>query len=117
MRELRSNDQADDLLDVLRTGCFATTGPDGTERARPSEEVLRTAWEYHGAAILDDFVRANPGRRPWGWWRFGPGRELLPREWPLHVIARVRSRDRFKPSEFESRAILTMAGLLDETEV
>ncbi|HUT44564.1 MAG TPA: hypothetical protein VMW95_09520 [Desulfobacterales bacterium] len=28
------------------------------------------AWEKHRDWILRDFIRKNPGRRPWAWWRY-----------------------------------------------
>lgn len=35
-----------------------------------SREALRAAWERLGPAITGDWIREQPGTRPWAWWEF-----------------------------------------------
>jgi hypothetical protein len=41
-----------------------------------TEQEQRAAWEKYGEKITNDFIAAKPGRRPYGWWKWGPGRGL-----------------------------------------
>jgi hypothetical protein len=36
---------------------------------------FKFAWRLHRATILPEFIAANPGRRPFGWWLLDHGRE------------------------------------------
>jgi hypothetical protein len=35
-----------------------------------SKAAVQQAWEALREDLLAEFIRANPGRRPWGWWEF-----------------------------------------------
>jgi hypothetical protein len=49
-----------------------TIGPD-PRPASPSDDVLRQAWERHGARLTAEHVqRHGQDSRPWAWWYFHP---------------------------------------------
>lgn len=86
----------------------------------PSDDQLRDAWAVMGRELTAEFVEANPGRRPWGWWRFTPGAIPLGREWPLHVQQRqggVPVRDRCRLPDLVQRLRLQILGELTEDEL
>ena len=60
---------------ILTTGHFwlhlAPPGIDGP----PDESTLADAWELLGDTITAEHIKAAPGTRPAGWWRFGPGKD------------------------------------------
>lgn len=59
---------------------FELFGECGSEAALAA---MAEAWELLGDCIMPQFVEANPGRRPWAWWRFDapePRRQLLSSE-------------------------------------
>jgi hypothetical protein len=37
-------------------------------------ETVRSAWDALREDLLPDFIRRNPGRRPWSWWQFSAPR-------------------------------------------
>jgi len=32
--------------------------------------AIRATWNEHKAALLTEWIRRHPGRRPWAWWEF-----------------------------------------------
>ena len=47
------------------------TGHDCLGQAFGTDEAARrTAWFEHGDELLADYIRENPGKRPWAWWRY-----------------------------------------------
>jgi hypothetical protein len=40
------------------------------EDTPPSDDVLRAAWELLREELIAEHVAAEPGTRPWAWWRF-----------------------------------------------
>ena len=36
----------------------------------PNLRLMREAWEKHRENILTQWIAANPGTRPWAWWKF-----------------------------------------------
>lgn len=56
------------------------------------KETVRSAWDALREDLLPDFIRRNPGRRPWGWWRFDAPRAKAPDVPAWHLPEMVEPR-------------------------
>jgi hypothetical protein len=45
-------------------------------------DELRAAWLIHGARLMEEFIEARPGRRPFAWWLI----EAVPNHGPRRII-------------------------------
>jgi hypothetical protein len=79
MRKLRDTQQTEDFrLAYLATGRMPAVVPDkwASFRFKWDRQAQKTLWEASGEALTREYVRVNPGRRPWGWWEYGAPRDL-----------------------------------------
>jgi len=70
---------------------------------QPSIDVLRAAWEEHGAAITAEWIAKEPGTRPFGWWLFVG----------VPKYGERRTTQWWKPAHEEYRANHCKYGILD----
>ncbi len=85
--------------------------PDPAEQFFLTDMQLQAAWDFSGPALTAEWVGANPGSRPPGWWRF---------EAPQLAVDAGMEAPNWRPSAApepsEQRSILARLGALTETE-
>jgi hypothetical protein len=90
--------------------------PSASEDDPPSDDVLRAAWESLREELIAEHVAAQPGTRPWGWWRFDsperPARRLMTES----DIAYLRRLNRLTGDEESETACLRRLNLLTADE-
>lgn len=67
----RGKGRREPLADSVR--CHLLTGrypARGWDVLLLSDDQKRSAWIEHRAPLLDEWIAARPGSRPWAWWQF-----------------------------------------------
>jgi len=54
-----------------------------------SDDEAAKIWESVNDELLADFIRKNPGRRPWGWWRWTAPRAVVDPSTPRWIAERM----------------------------
>jgi hypothetical protein len=67
-----------------------------------SREDAELAWEIHGDAIMESYVKEHPGRRPFGWWLFQHRKErpIVGKSFEPDEIANMRRNIRLNADHF-----------------
>src|SRR5688500_18886096 len=56
-----------DLIEHVRTGtCFGCL----IDPPDHYDDDVREGWAIYGAIVMRDWIREEPGTRPWAWWEF-----------------------------------------------
>jgi hypothetical protein len=103
-------------------GRVYTSGPDGEPLAVPGMRELKALWLKAGDELTREIIEANPGSRPWAWWKWTRPELKLPPPpfgWQLEDHGRqggVSRRHRERPSGFLQRHYLEEHNLLSDTE-
>ena len=110
------------LSALLLRGVIYESDRDGRPFTYPNTAEAKRLWKKIGDSVTADFIKSQPGQRPFAWWRWSlpAGLPAPPFTWEICEMGRqggVARRNREQPSAYQQTQYLRENRLLSASEI